>query len=122
MAYNPENAKETATIPADTIFDGAITEVKDGQIRNFVDEQALTKWESDPSTPAIEVTAEVKVGGEPYKFNTLFTYKQGKDGLTEYSAKSKLGKFRKKYGTLPAAGVAVKAMSNSEGFLRLKLD
>ncbi len=43
------------------------------------------------------------------------------NGVTKYSEKSNLGKFKAKYGKLPTAGDQIKAMTNKDGFLRLIL-
>ena len=119
MGYNPQNAKEQATMPADTIVEGAITHIQDGIVKDMVSN--LKDWKGDTNSPAIEITVEVKYDKKVFNFNQLFPYTD-KDGQTIFSGRSNLGKYKKKYDKLPEVGDIVKGISNSDGFLKLKLD
>lgn len=117
--YNPQNAKEEPALPADLICEGAIINVADGQVKDFVKD--TTKWKSGADSKAINVEMEVKHNDRVFNFSQVFGYEE-REGTTIYSERSNLGKFKKKYGQLPVVGVKIKAITNQEGFLRLKLD
>ena len=117
--YNPQNAKEEPALPADLICEGAIINVADGQVKDFVKD--TTKWKSGADSKAINVEMETKHNERVFQFAQVFGYEE-RDGKTIYSERSNLGKFKKKYGQLPAAGVKIKAMTNKDGFLRLLLE
>lgn len=117
--YNPQNAKEQPGLPQDTIFEGAVISVTDGKVKNFVKD--TTKWRAGEDSPAISVAMEIVHNNKPYKFSQVFSYEE-ENGQTVYSQRSNLGKFKAKYGSLPQAGTKIKASTNNEGFLRLKLD
>jgi hypothetical protein len=119
MGYNPQNAKEQAMLPPDLVLEGAIINLKDGVVKEIVGN--VENWKGDINSPAIEVSIEVKHNNNSFTFNRLFTYTDD-NGITKYSPRSNLGKYKKKYGKLPEVGDKVKAVTNSEGFLRLKLD
>ncbi len=119
MGYNPQNAKEEPTLPADTIFTAVIIDIKDGIVKEFV-KGDITKWKN-PEETAINVTMEVIHNEKKYTFDNIFTYLE-EGGVTKYSPKSNIGKFKIKYGKLPTAGDQVKAMTNKDGFLRLVLE
>jgi len=119
MVYKPKEAKETFALPADKIFDGIIISIRDSTVKELVRE--LENWKGDPNSPAIELDVEVKHEEKSFSFNQLFTYNDV-GGQTQYSPRSNLGKYKNKYGKLPEVGDQVKALTNSEGFLKLKLD
>ncbi len=118
MGYDATKGKEEPTIPADTIVDGVVKEVKDGKVKDFV--KNLAKW-NNPEQQVIQVCMNVLHNDRDFSFDMIFSYSE-KDGQTVYSPNSALGKYKKKYNKLPEVGDQVKAMTNSEGFLRLKLD
>lgn len=117
--YNPQNAKEEPMLPPDLMCEGAIIRISDGKVKDFV--QDTSKWKSAADSPAINVEMEVKYEGRVFNFSQVFGYEE-RDGKTVYSERSNLGKFKQKYGKLPEAGVQIKAVTNKDGFLRLKLD
>lgn len=120
--YNATKAKEAepqAQLPKDTIFDGIISNIEDGTVKQFVTN--LEKWEGSPEQPAINLTIEVKVGEEIRDIQQLFTYRTEYEH-TIYTKNSNLGKFKLKYGKLPEKGDEVKVITNSEGYGRIKLD
>ncbi len=119
MVYKPKEAKEIFALPADKIFDGVITDIKDSTVKELVRE--LENWKGDPNSPAIELSMEVKHEEKSFNFTQLFTYNDV-GGQTQYSPRSNLGKYKKKYDKLPEVGDQVKALTNSDGFLKLKLD
>ncbi len=116
--YNPDKSEEKSALPEDTIFDGVITNITDGSVKDFVTN--LEKWK-DPESLAINVDVETKHENKSYKFSEIFTYRNDKD-TTIYGPRSKIGKYNKKYGSLPKVGQQVKVLTNTEGFLRLKLE
>ncbi len=118
MAYNAQKAEEQPTLPSDVVFDGVITQIEDKEVKDFV--KNLTKW-NNPEQTAINCTIEVKHKEKTFRFDHLFPYEQDGD-TTKYSPRSKIGKYKAKYDKLPEVGDKVKAMTNTEGFLRLKLD
>ena len=81
MAYDIKNAKETKLEPLlepDTIVDGVIVEIKDGKVKDFVTEERLKKWDSDPESECIELSVEVKCERAEngfIKIHKLLTYK-----------------------------------------------
>ena len=118
MGFNPQNAKEEPALPADVVFDGAILQIEDKKVKDFV--KNLAKW-SDPEQTAINCVIAVLHKEKEFRFDHLFPYDV--DGeTTVYSPRSKLGKYKAKYNKLPEVGDKVKVMTNTEGFLRLKLD
>lgn len=117
--YNAEKGIEIETIKADTIYDGVIVNVEDGNVKKFITE--VEKWKGSLEQSAINVWMEVKQGKQTFKCNQIFTYNENKDGYTEYSPKSNLGKFFKKYAGLPKLFMKVKLLSDSEGYLKLML-
>ena len=107
-----------AKIPSDTIFEGLIINLIDGQTKDFINSD---KWKGDPESNAINITIEVNHQGSTYRISQVFPYNDI-NGTTTYSNQSNLGKYKKKYGKLPETGDKVKLISNKEGFLKLKLD
>jgi hypothetical protein len=121
MTYNAKNAKEVVLgVPPDTILDGVITKVEDGHVKDFV--LNTEKWLGDLNGPGINVTCETNYEDKPITSVKVFPYREGADGKTEYATGSNLAKFRGKYGKLPEVGDKVKLISNSKGFLNIKLD
>jgi hypothetical protein len=125
MTYNSKNAKETnesSGLPADSILDGIITSIKDGQVKDFI--KNPESWTGDIENPAIDLQIEVTVPGKEEKatMTQLYTYKVGEGNVTEYHVKSNLGKFKLKYTRLPEPGLGVKVTTNSDGFGKVKLD
>jgi len=118
MSYDPGNSEERSVLPEDTIFDGVIINIADGKIKDFV--RNLEKWK-EPESPAINCDIEVTHNDRKLVFSQLFPYRS-ENGKTVYGGKSKLGKYKAKYGKLPQASDKVKCMTNNEGFLRLKLE
>jgi tRNA U54 and U55 pseudouridine synthase Pus10 len=122
MGYNPENGKEVEPkniLPKDTVLDGVIIAIKDGVVKDFV--QNLDKWKNKEQ-PAIEVTVEIKVEEESVQHHQVFTYSNGLNGETEYGKTSNLGKFKRKYESLPKVAQMVKISTNKDGFGTIKLD
>ena len=117
--YNPDKSEERSALPEDTIFESVITHIEDGAIKDFV-RGDITKWK-EPDSPAINVHIEAAHNGKQYPFSALFPYTNDGD-KTVYGERSKLGKFAKKYGSLPKVGLKVKSMTNNDGFLRLKTE
>lgn len=118
--YNPQNAKEQPSLPSDAIFEGAVISIEDGVVGSFVKD--MSKWKkTDKDDKAIKVTMEVMHGNISYKFDQIFTYFE-ENGTTIYNPKSNLGKYHKKYGSLPKVGDKIKAVANADGFLRLRLE
>ena len=125
MAYNSTNAVEgkfDAKLPPDQILDGAIIGINDGVVKDFI--QNTAKWQGSEDNPAIEVVVEVNIGTvEVKKFEQIkhvFTYENDSDGKTVY--RGALKKFKEKYSDLPRPGIAVKVITNSKGFGKIKLD
>ena len=117
MTYNPENAEERRGLPPDVVFDGAITNIQDGTVKDFVDAKYIDKWK-DADSPAIHVELQVTYEGMTYDGNEIFTFQNVK-GKTVYGNRSNMAKFVKKYGSMPEAGVKIKAMANKDGFPKL---
>jgi len=124
--YNAETAVEgtdKTQLPTDSILDGVITNVEDGQVKGFV--KNLEKWTGNHDQTAINLTIEVIQLGEVSEVTLIeqvFTYQTNDEGKTVYTPKSNLGKFKWKYGKLPSPGVKVKIITNSDGFGKIKLD
>jgi len=119
MTYNPQNSKETAMLPKDSILDGVITNIADGKVSDFVSN--LEKWKGDHLQPCINVSVEIEVDKNKVMTEQLFTYKDNK-GVTEFTANSNLGKFKKKYGELPSLAKQIKIQTDGDGFGKIKLD
>ena len=119
MVYTPQNAKEQPGLPSDVVFDGVITKLRDGKVSEIVTN--LENWKGDPNSPCIEVAMEVTHKEKKFEFTQIFTYEE-EDGKTVYSPRSNLGKYKAKYGKLPESADQIKAMTNKDGFLKLKLD
>ena len=122
MGYNPKQAKEgedATQLPRDSIFDAVITDIKDGQVKNFI--SADVEWKGDREGRVIDVEYEIKVDEKMVKASQLFTYKE-ENGCTVYTPKSNLGKYKMKYKKLPEAGDQIKVITNSDGFGKIKLD
>lgn len=117
--YNPNNAEEVLLLPKDSVLDGIIVQVVDGEVNAFV--KNMEKWKGDPKQPAINVIIDVAHKGNLVKLQQVFTYNL-KAGKTQYSASSNLGKFKTKYGKLPQVQMQVKVCTNNEGFGKIKLD
>ena len=117
--YKSETAKEEPSLPADTVFSGAIIDLKQGKIKDFVKEENLAKWD-DPEKTTIEIQMEIVHEGTSISWKQLFPYYE-KDGHVSYTSKSNFGKFKAKYNSLPEVGVSIKAMASKEGFLKILL-
>lgn len=120
MTYDHEKSELKNSLPEDKIFDGAIVDIRDGVVRDFVLPEHVGKWK-EPDSRAINVYVEIKHDGMNYKFDEIITYINEGD-KTIYTKKSKLGKFAEKYGKLPVAGLEIKAMLNKKGYLAIKLE
>jgi hypothetical protein len=119
MAYNAKAGQEQAALKPDTIYDGVIINIEDKRVKDFL--KPGTEWKGSVDEPCIKITMEVKEGEKALQCEKLFTYNT--DGAhTLFSKKSNLGKFSLKYGKLPEVGDRVKCITNSEGYLNLKLD
>jgi len=118
MSYDPDNSEMKSALPEDVVFEGAITNITSATVKDFV--KSLEKWK-DPDSPAINVDVEVKHEEKVYTFQELFTFRNEGDKVV-YGQRSKLGKFAVKYGNIPKIGMKIKALTNSEGFLRLKIE
>lgn len=124
MAYDANNAKvlETNKFPKDSVLDGIIINLEDGVVSQFISESAKQKWDGDLSSNAILVTVQVKLDDEQSEnFDQMFTYID-QEGETFYTENSNIGKFHKKYGSLPVLEQKVKVMTNSDGFAKIKID
>ena len=119
MVYNPDKSKEQPSLPADLVLEGAIIEVNDGKVRDFV--KNLSKWR-DPDQKAINVVMQVVHNNKAYSFDQVFPYEQDSEGYIVHSERSNFGKYKKKYGDLPKNGLKIKAFTTNEGYLRLKID
>jgi len=118
MGYDPHNAKEQPRLPPDTILNGVIINITDGQVKDFIKSE---KWEGDLQNPAIDITTEVLHQNNKYTFSQVMTYKE-EQGTTVYAPNSNMGRYKKKYGKLPEVGDQVKVITDKDGFLKLKLD
>jgi len=122
--YNPDNAIETkggGTLTPDSILDGIVTNIQDGKVKDFV--QNTEKWEGDVNGPAINAVIEVQLPDNKLENTSqVFTYRRSEEGETAYHSTSNIGKFKKKYGSLPKPGVKVKVITDSNGFGKVKLD
>jgi len=122
MVYDPQNAEEIkneSELPKDTILDGVIIGIDNGKVSDFVSE--TVEWQGDKNSPAINTTIEVLKENEKINLTQLFTYKVI-EGKTMYNPKSNIGKYMRKYGTLPMVGCKVKVITNADGFGKIKLD
>ena len=125
MAYNAKEAKEAKGqgLPEDTILDGVIFNISDGEIKDFVDKQYYPQFEGGVDKPAINVEFEVK-NPETDKLvqgKQMFTY-INENGKTLYSSKSNLGKYYKKYDKLPEVGDKIKILTDSNGIAKIKIE
>lgn len=121
MAYNPRNAKLETGLPAGIVADGAIVQVEDGTVRDFLDVEAAKKW-IDPDATAIQVTAECLYNGDKFTDSRIFPYRENSQGQTVYSERSNLGKFAAYYRRLPQVGDRVQLKTNSDGFFKLVIE
>ena len=120
MVYNPQNTKEVG-LPADTIVEGEIKNIKPGKVKEFVKAEAQKNWQGDLDGDAIDMTIEITHQGRASLTKQMFTYTDN-NGVTEYNPKSNMGKYKKKYGKMPEVGDKIKLMTNAEGFAKIKLD
>ena len=119
MVYNTENAREVTPhgkFPKDTILDGIIVRITDGQVKDFA-----KNWKN-PEQPAIQVHYECGTGENIIQDDTIFTYLMGEDKVVEYTMKSNIGKYKVKYGHLPTVQDKIKVITNSDGYGQIKLD
>jgi len=123
MTYNPENTEPlvTADLPKDSVLEGTIIDVQDGQIKDFVSEKAQESWKGSTDQTAINSTIEISIDGKTSRISQVFTYIDD-EGKTKYTKSSNLGRFVLKYGHAPKAGLAVMVITNSDGYGRVKLD
>ena len=119
MGYNPQNAEQKAGLPADRVLDGTILNVTDGVVNDFL--ANTQKWKGELTQPCINVAVEVTIEDKMFKVDQLFTYEDD-NGKTVFAPNSNMGKFSKKYGKLPQAGMNVRIATNNEGFGKIKLD
>ena len=117
--YNPEKFKESSggDLPDDLILDGVITNVQDGQVKDFILD--AEGWQGSVEDKAINVTAEANYEGKAIQAEQLFTYRM-EDDTTTFGPKSNMAKFAKKYGAVPKTGQKVKCIT-VKGYLRIKI-
>lgn len=119
MGYDPNKGKEISGLPPDKAFDGVITAVHDGKVGDFI--LNPESWQGDIKQEAINIVVEIKDVSEFTQFEQIMTYHE-KNGKIEYHKMSNMGKFNRKYDTLPAAGIKVSVYTTGEGFAKIKLD
>lgn len=121
MTYNPKNVEVITrpTVPPDLIIEGVVINITDGKPADFF--KNMDKWKGDRDQEAIKVEVEVLYNGFRFNVDDIFTYNQEQD-KTQFSNKSNLGKYYKKYGKIPEVGDRVKCFSNSQGYFKLKID
>ena len=120
MTYDHEKSEAKASLPEDTIFDGAITNIRDGVVRDFVLPEHLGSWKN-PDSRAISVHVELQHAEQVHKFDEIITY-VNEGEKTVYTKRSKLGKFAEKYKQLPSVGLKIKAILNAKGYPTIKLE
>src|SRR3990167_10462558 len=113
MAYLAEKAELVSMLPPDSILDGRVIEIADGKVQDFV--QNHESWKGELTQPCINVIVEIKNQGNTQKIPQVFTYNQSGD-KSQYTARSNMGKYSKKYGHPPKLGDIVKIATNAEGF------
>ena len=127
MTYNakkPNEIEPTTGLPADSILDGVIINIKDGYVKDFV--ANTEKWKNADSN-AIEITSEVAVKKENsdvtemVQLTQIYTYISENDKTT-FTKGSNLSKYFNKYKKLPEAGDQVKIVTNEKGFGKIKID
>jgi len=126
--YNAKNAEEakgfTGELPKDTILTGIITKIEDGVVKEFISEEVAKNWQGDINSPGIRLTIEINIGEkekEIVSIQQMYTY-INEDGMTKYTPKSNLGKFKLKYGKLPELGDQVKVITNENGYGKVKIE
>jgi hypothetical protein len=117
--YDPQKAKEKAVLPTDSIVDGVIIKIDDGTVEDFV--HNIENWKGSLKQRAISVHVEVNHNGRVLRLSQVYTYDH-EDGFVIFTARSNLGKFKRKYGKLPEVGDQVKVITDSEGFGKIKID
>ena len=127
MGYNANNAAEGkgSNLPKDEILVGVIANIEDGVVKQFIPESAVEGWKGDVSSHAINLQLDVtfeKDGNKVVeKLTQMFTYiLEGEK--TIYSARSNLGKYKKKYEKLPEVGDQVKVITDEHGFGKIKIE
>lgn len=115
MGYNAKEYEVQEQVPAGQIAEGAIIDVKDGKIKDFVENTEKFK---NIDQSCINVTAECVFEGQKQTDSKIFTYIDV-EGKMKVQEKSNLGKFLKYYKKLPEVGDKVQMKTNAEGFFRI---
>jgi|SRR6056297_1994999 len=115
MVYNTENYEIQEQIAPGQVTQGVIIDIKDGKIKDFVDDTSKFK---DPDQTCINLTAECQYDAQKYTDSKLFTYIDNEDKM-KVPAKSNLGKYKKYYGKMPQTGDQVQMKTNSDGYFKI---
>lgn len=115
MVYNPTDSVEISIEPG-TQVEAVIVGIEDGKLKDLYS-NAKKKIES--ISDAIKCHMEYKHQGKFFKAEQIFAYETNEKGQIVYSKKSKLGKFKKFYGSLPTTQQRVKLSADADGNFRL---
>ena len=102
--------KKYTVIKAGTQQQGIVTEIAEGQVKDFVAEEYHEKW-TNLEAEAIEITAEFEDGS---KLKHLIALPDGESA----SMGSKMGQWIKAYGEQPAVEQEVYVTANAEGYFQ----
>lgn len=122
MKYNPDQAEEVENngkFPADVVLNAVVYALEEGKVKDFITN--TEKW-NDPEQPCILVHYEVRSEQNILKDQHLFTFKIGENGQTQYNKLSNIGKYKQKYGNLPAIGDKVKITTDTKGYAHIKIE
>lgn len=120
MVYNAESFVEKKAPSPGSLSQGVVVNVDDGKVKDFVQGDALEKWH-DPEQMAINVEFEIVFENEKCVSNEIFSYQNDSDKRVVVSDRSKLGKYKKKYGGLPKVQDKVVVMANQDGYWNMVL-
>ena len=100
--------------PAGTVVKGVLVVVESGLLKSYLDPNALQKWANcSPDDPALSVQISTESGVHTEVIALP------KDKIIH--GRSKLGKWKKLYGSYPEPGQQVNLVYDAKGYLQLQL-
>lgn len=111
MAYDPNAYKEKEVQPT---VKATVSEIKEGILSEFVDEQSLAKWKNaDPAAPAIHIIAETEDG--VIRRRTISLPEEN-----EIHPSSNLAAWKRAYGDYPHVGQAIELDADEQGWYQFR--
>ena len=94
---------------------GIVVNIDKGELKDFINEERLTKWNKEPEAPVINVEVEYMYRDNVYKKNKIISL----PGNKKINKKSKLYKWKKKFGNYPYISQEVYLIADGDGFFQL---